>query len=406
MVLRRRRGPVVVGPIQPASVAGCQRVSAEVDGIPVWFESSDTALRAAPEALCSAFLLPALHQGTHLESVLPLDPVWLANVDRLLKVLRRWWRYPRHAPRAPGAAVPTAGKAEPAGQSTGPPDFAPTIGPDRGTAGTSGVVLFFSGGVDSFYSLLRGNESPDGLVTVQGFDVGLEDRARMSAVEATLREVCDARHLRAIRVRTNLREHPLMQTAPWERSHGGALAAVGHVLGDGVSEVLISSSIARSRKRAWGSHWKTDPLFSSSRVRFRQVGTELRRAEKVRWIAQEALVLRNLRVCWENRSPSGNCSCCGKCLLTRLLLAECGALDACSTLAGSATLVRDLDALPSVRGSLIALGRLAASPSLAPDVLRATRALLRRSRHAQSMVVRARRALLRRLLEWGGGGRS
>ena len=365
------------------------RVAADVDGAPVWFETRDTPLTAAPEAFGSAFLLPALHQGAPLTLADPVDPEWLANVGELMKIARRWWRYPVLAPKVPGAAGSAAAHA--------PAD-------ERGAG--AGVALFFSGGVDSFYSLLKSGATQDRLVTVQGFDIPLDDHARMAAVEAMLRAVAGARGLRAMVVRTNLRSHPLVQAMPWERSHGGALAAVGHVLGDGVSEVLISSSIARDRTKAWGSHWETDPLFSSSRVRLREIGMELLRRQKLPLIAGEPLVRRHLRVCWENRSPAGNCSRCGKCVITRLLLADCGALDAFPGFEGSATLARDLDALPSYRPSLLTLTDFAASPRLEPEVRRATRALLRRSRHAQNPMVRARRAVLRKALEWLGAARA
>lgn len=401
MAHRRRAHPVPVGPVTATCGSGVQRVAAAVDGVPVWFETSDTPLAAAPEALGSAFLLPALHQGVPLTLADPVDPEWLANVGELMKIARRWWRYPALAPEAAASSA-----AASPGTAAGVAGSAAAHAPAGERAAGAGVALFFSGGVDSFYSLLKSGATPDRLVTVQGFDVALDDRTRMAAVEATLRAVAEARGLRALVLRTNLRSHPLVQAMPWERSHGGALAAVAHVLGDGVSEVLISSSIARDRQKAWGSHWETDPLFSSSRVRLREIGMELRRRQKLPLIAGEPLVRRHLRVCWENRSPAGNCSHCGKCLITRLLLAECGALDAFPGFEGSATLARDLDALPSYRTSLLTLTDLVVSPRLDPEVLRATRALLERSRHAQNPMVRARRAVLRKALEWLGGARA
>ncbi|MBI5709224.1 MAG: hypothetical protein HZC42_02825 [Candidatus Eisenbacteria bacterium] len=383
MAHRRRTHAVPIGPVTATFVSGVHRVAADVDGVPIWFETRDTPLTAAPEAFGSAFLLPALHQGVRLALADPVDPAWLANVGELMRIARRWWRYPVLVPEVAASSAAAA----------------------HGTAAANGVALFFSGGVDSFYSLLKSGEMPDRLVTVQGFDVALDDPARMAAVETTLRAVAEARGLRALVVRTNLRSHPLVQAMAWERSHGGALAAVAHVLGDGVSEVLISSSIARDRTKPWGSHWETDPLFSSSRVRLREIGMELRRRQKLPLIAGEPLVRRHLRVCWENRSPAGNCSHCGKCVITRLLLADCGTLDAFPGFEGSATLARDLDALQSYSTSLHTLTDLAASARLDPEVLRATRALLERSRHAQNPLVRARRAVLRKVLEWTRGGR-
>jgi hypothetical protein len=381
---RTRRAPVTIGPLQHSSSHGSHRVQADVDGVPVWFESRDFVPRPASEAFASAFLIPALHQGVPLESAGGLDTVWSLNVQQLLPILRGWWGYRR---LSPGGNIDFHPLAD--GFPNGEPDT---------------TALFFSGGVDSFYTLLAAGTSPDTLVSVIGLDVPLADAQRARQVEGTLRDVAAARGVRALLVRTNVREHPLMNAISWERSHGGAMIAVGHLLEER-TEVLISSSISLRRDRDWGSHWKTDPLFSSSRVRFREIGMDRRRVEKVPAIAADPLVQRHLRVCWQNIADQLNCSRCQKCLVTRLALLECGVLDRCATFADGTTLVRDLDALPKVTGRINALDQLAQSTRLPPDVLRAARALLRRSRHAQHPVVRARRAVLRTLMAWSGGGR-
>jgi hypothetical protein len=380
MTRHEGRGRIVrIGPVTASRAERAWRVAADVDGVPVWFESPDVPLRAAPEAPGSAFLLPALHQRARLALADPVDPAWLANLDGLLAIFHRWWRTPVWSPEArPASAPPNA-------------------------AAPGATALFFSGGVDSFYSLLKSGETVDALVSVQGFDVPLADAVRWEGVETTLRAVAAGRGLRAIVVRTNLREHPLFAGIPWERSHGGALAGVAHALDlERLDQVLISSSIARTMDKPWGSHETTDPRFGSGRLRLRDVGMELRRMEKIVALAHEPLVQRHLRVCWENRSPSGNCSRCGKCLMTRLVLADCGTLDAFATLAGTATLARDLDALPADRHHLRSYTQMAASPGLDPEIRRAAAALLRRGRHANHPLVQARRAMLRGWSRWLG----
>jgi hypothetical protein len=127
-----------------------------------------------------------------------------------------------------------------------------------------------------------------------------------------------------------------------------------------------------------------------------------RRMEKLVEIAHEPLVQRHLRVCWENRSPTGNCSRCSKCLVTRLALADRGTLDAFATFAHTATLARDLDALVSDHRYLGSLATLSTSPRLDPEIRRAAQGLLRRGRHARHPLVQARRAVLRGWLRWVG----
>lgn len=373
-----------VGPARLERAGLVHRVVADVDGVPAWIESADVPLRASAEAFGSAFLLPALHHGRTLVFDDPVDALWLANNGRLQEVFRRWWRYEPRVPRTSGGTVTTREAELPAPRST---------------------ALFFSGGVDSFYSLLRGDAGPDRLLTVHGLDVAHDDDARMEPLRALTRAVAAERGVTPVIVRTNLRTHPAMAGPSWEKSHGGVMAAVGHALGDSVSEVLISSSITTDRERAWGSHWETDPLHSSPRVRFRQVGMEVRRVEKLRRMAGEPLVQRHLRVCWQ-KVATLNCNRCSKCLLTRLVLAECGVLERCTTFEGTATLARDVAALDRYRStSQRALGELAESPRLDPPIRAAVAALLERTRIAQLPWMRARRALRSRVAKWIGARR-
>ena len=83
------------------------RVTADVDGTPVWFECSDVPLAASPEAFVSAFLLPSLAHRRRIVPESPLDPVWLANAPRLVEIFHRWWRYPRLVPHAAAAPAST-----------------------------------------------------------------------------------------------------------------------------------------------------------------------------------------------------------------------------------------------------------------------------------------------------------
>ncbi len=372
---------VEVGSIAVSDTACGRRVTACVDGTPVWFESRDLALSAAPEAFASAFLIPALHRGARLRLADALDAGWTANMDRLLPVLGEWWRYPALAPAAPAPAT------------------APRAAPAR-----DGSALFFSGGLDSFYSLLASGERPAVLVTVHGFDVALDDAPRRAAVAATLRDVGAALGRRTALLRTNVRGHPLMRAAPWERTHGGVLAGAAHLLRDEAGEALVSASISTSHTRPWGSHWRTDPLFSSGRLRIRQVGSDKRRWQKVRAIADEPLAQRHLRVCWQNRDEARNCSRCEKCLITRLMFADCGALDRFPVFDGTATLARDLDALPVLHERLASLVLIVEERHIGGEILRAAEALLRRTRHAQRPDVRLRRAVLGALLRRAGRG--
>jgi hypothetical protein len=377
-----RRGSVTIGVPRLSRVNGTARVAADVDSHEAWFETSDLPLSTVSEAFGSGFLIPSLELGARLEFAGPVDPVWLDNLAPLTAILRRWWRYPKLPPRAERRT------------------------PAERPAGRGQTALFFSGGTDSFYSLLRGRERPDRLVLVQGFDYALDDERRHAAAEQSLREVAAEAGVAAGVVRTNLREHPLFREAPWERTHGGALAAVGHALGEPIARIAISSSIAYASQRHWGSHWALDPLWASAERSFVSIGQHYRKFEKLEAIAAEPLVQRHLRVCWENHSPEGNCGRCHKCLYARVVLANCGQLHRFRTFDDESTLVSALDALPRARPRLRMYTDLLARGTLDPEIARAVRDLIARTRRANSPPARLRRAFVREVKTLLRGGRA
>jgi hypothetical protein len=300
---------------------GRHRVGVRAD-IPVWFESSEVRLRPSPEAFGSALLLPALGLRKRLRMEEAVSPVWYANVGKLLEVFHEWWRLPQWTPEA---------------------ELAEEVKGER----AAGTALCFSGGVDSFYTLLRGGRKVDWLVSLHGFDIPLRDGERMKLLESSVREAAAEVGARGVVVRTNLRQHWGFRALSWEWTHGGMLAALGHLMSDYAGELLISSSWDTPNTRPWGSHARTDPLWSSERVSVVHCGAEIRRNRKLHAISGEPIVQRHLRVCWENRTPQGNCSRCEKCVRTRLILLDHGKLEEFKTLEGEASLVRHIDELPS-----------------------------------------------------------
>ena len=342
-----------IGTITAEFKSGAHRVSADVDGLPLWFESSELDLAPSPEAFASAMLIPAQAKGQPVVLQQPLDPQWRSNVNAIQQITHEWWEFDLHPPQAPDAVPGASSRA-------------------------AKTALCFSGGIDSFYSLLRFPRTIDYLVTVHGFDVTLDDVGRFRMVEDTTRKIAAEIGARAVVIRTNLRQHPRFIECSWRKTHGGALAALGHLLERHVGSLVVSSSIANADDHAWGSHWRLDPLWSSSRLEIVYFGGDQRRSAKVGLIANEPLVRRYLRVCWENRSVSGNCSTCEKCVRTRLSLAQCGALDDFPVFDGTVTLARDLDRLRpgNVRGRVYV--RLLEQGGFDPEVTRALRGFVER----------------------------
>lgn len=125
-------------------------------------------------------------------------------------------------------------------------------------------------------------------------------------------------------------------------------------------------------------------------------GERLTRFEKLPLIAAEPLVRRRLRVCWENRAPSGNCSRCDKCVRTRLALLGCGELANFPVFEGEESLVQHIDDLPPSRSQLLTHRRLVNQDNISPEIKQALLRLIERSDRAKRREESAWRKFLRR----------
>lgn len=355
-------GTLEISPIQRRATNASSRVAALIGDSEVWFESDDVALRPSVEAFVSAFLIPSVAAHARLSATGAVDAAFAASMPRVLDIMERWWGYDPVLPRLDTRTV----------------DLPPQ------SANTGRTSLCFSGGVDSFYTLLASGRKVDDLVFVHGFDMPLADVARAAAVEEQVREIADVVGARAIIVRTNLRTNPSFRTASWDRTHGGALAAVGHLLADHTSRLLISASYSHRGWRPWGSAWQLDPLWSGNGLTVEHVGAELHRADKLRVLRDEPLVRRHLRVCWANHDGLLNCSRCEKCIRNQVVLAGLGVLEHFRVFESPATLAARIDAVARIRDPIVfdryevAL----ATGGLTPQAAIAIRALLARSKRA------------------------
>jgi len=194
-------------------------------------------------------------------------------------------------------------------------------------ASAKGVSLFFSGGVDSFYSLIRHRDEIDNLVLVHGFDIPLENTEAFALAETQAREVASLFSKRLIVVRTNLHFEQPSVPGGWGMYCGAALAAVAHALASNHCKVYIASSYPYADLHPWGSHPLLDPLWSTEAVQIVHDGGETR-MDKLRVIIQCPEAISRLRVCWQN-TGNYNCGVCEKCVRTMLALRVLG-VDRCA----------------------------------------------------------------------------
>lgn len=265
-----------------------------VDGTPLWWVSRDVDLRpSAAAAVCLLAPWCAL-RGQPL-AVPAVDRTFAGNVAAATRLMGSWWGH--EAVQMPAAA-----------------GLAPAWPAPRPAA----TALFFSGGIDSFYTLVN-NSGVGALVYIVGFDVRLRNRPAWEAMCRAWRRVAGELGIRFIAVTTNLRDHPVLGQMRWARYHGAVLASAAHLLGDVASHWLVSASYHVSNLMPWGSHPELDHLWSGDGIGIRHYGADVWRAEKLAALAGVPLVHRELRVCYDDPRAEGNCGRCEKCVRTRLI---------------------------------------------------------------------------------------
>jgi hypothetical protein len=198
----------------------------------------------------------------------------------------------------------------------------------------SKVGVFFSGGVDSFYSYLthkdEGVDSVSELIVVNGFDIDLRNKDLWQSTQQNMLAIGQEESKRIILVETNLRR-TIEPIVSWDYSHGGSLAAVALCLQPFLKHVYIASSYPfKANPLPSGSGPKTDRLWGTESLSLTHDG-DVDRLTKVLKIAPSKVVQEHLRVCYMNVKGDYNCGKCDKCLRTMISLKIAGVLSKCRT---------------------------------------------------------------------------
>ncbi len=280
---------------------------AGVDPRRIWFRS-ETEVTPSADAALAACLMPAMRHGGSLEIEEPVSPRLLRQQREYQAIQRAWsfdWAYGEEPLREVEVEAP-------------PRDQAPSSPSGR-------VAAFFSGGVDSFATILANPEVTD-LVFIRGVDIlprlshqdGLADR-----VEARLREAAGELEMPLHVVETNIRDlaDPLIR---WECYFSNPLLAVSHFFAPLFDRVLITGDTDHETQPAIGTSLLIDHLWSSEELQVEDFGGRLNREQRIALIADHPVVRRTLRTCWENPDGAYNCGRCRKCTLTMISLEAIG----------------------------------------------------------------------------------
>jgi hypothetical protein len=290
------------------------RLSGEdLDGFELWFRyptSCSDAVCACGDPFVAALLLPVMARGAALRVEGPVSSRMMQGVGTFMDVICGWWPEFEH--------VAVEADETDVVRST----------PDLGFVASS-----FSGGVDSFYTLLK-NEHSDlprqekisRLLFIHGYDIALDRADFHRAVVDRLEVVAKACDKELIQVSTNARQLA-GEPVTWGRYHATVLIAVTLGLQGRLRRLYIPASYPYADLFPWGSHPRTDPLWSTESLEIIHDGCEATRVEKVlAYVSKSQVALDNLRVCWESQKGMYNCGVCEKCMRTKLNLEIAGVL--------------------------------------------------------------------------------
>ena len=248
-------------------------------------------------------LLPnAVARGEPLNIDLPVDSRLLENLRGVQQVWASWydWANPvKITARTDGAYPRNAAEREKA------------------------AALFFTGGVDSSFSLIQCISHRNStaakrnlsLISILGFDIAIENKPEFEKVISLCDGVALKTGSKCIALMTNLRSLDGYKKHWGPLSHGAALAGIGHLFSGKFDKLFIGSTHDYSHLHPWGSHPLVDPLFSSADLEVVHDGATFTRVEKTAAILGDVNIASRLRVCYKKRAAS-NCSECSKCLRT------------------------------------------------------------------------------------------
>lgn len=199
--------------------------------------------------------------------------------------------------------------------------------------------LFFSGGIDSLFSLRfnRNNfpiEHPGAVkdcIFILGGDIGGLER-HGSRIEYynrlldTFIPIAQDAGVNLIPIYTNAR-HLDDDGHFWlYEYHGSFLAAIAHVLTKRLTDVFIGSTYDIPHMHALGSHPLLDPNYGSADLRIRHDAVRFSRFDKTKAISEWEIGLQNIRACTGSEGDF-NCGKCEKCIRTMTALLALGVLD-------------------------------------------------------------------------------
>jgi hypothetical protein len=274
----------------------------------VWFRVGPGPVNATAEPFLPVALIPAMRRNWDLKIEGPVARTLVDGAGHVQRIMGAWY------PKFRQVRI-----------------HAKTRGPES-SAATGGVAAFFSGGVDSFFTLSRHRNEITHLVFVYGFDVTLDNTDRRREMALNSRNVAKHLNLEFIEVETNLRDFGNPHVGWPEAYFGAGLGSIALLLAPRFGRIYVPASVSRDHLIPMGSHPELDHHWSNGQIQIVHDGVEFDRFEKIEAIAGWPLVDEHLRICWQREHAGLNCGRCRKCLWTMMVLEAIGRLENMRTL--------------------------------------------------------------------------
>ena len=194
------------------------------------------------------------------------------------------------------------------------------------TDDVSGVLSFYSGGVDSTHAILKSFDQEgvlsDGL-TVHGMDYSHDDQAKFQGFLDRIRPFYETYLKNFLIVRTNIydlyKKSDINIGAHHHITHVFSLFATGSIFNK-YSEYRIASDHRLDHDYVampYGSNLATNRLMKAKNAVLRTIDDDIGRTAKVTYLAESGIDLRTISICQVASAQPRNCGNCRKCARTK-----------------------------------------------------------------------------------------
>lgn len=273
----------------------------------IWFKTDLGEINQTIEPFLPVALIPAMRRNWNIRLEGAVAPSLLSGTDQIQQIMTSWYprfrkvkvhvKHQEHAPNKSGA-----------------------------------VAAFFSGGVDSFYTLKKHLDKITHLVFVHGFDVDVSNDLKRREFADNARAVAEQLGLVLVEVETNLREFGKRNVSWPDAYFGAGLASIALLLAPRFESIYIPASVSSEQLIPMGSHPDLDHHWGNGQITIIHDGIESDRFEKIKAISDWDLVSKHLRICYQSKLEGLNCGRCRKCTWTMMVLEALGRLSDIRTL--------------------------------------------------------------------------